>query len=52
MKVDNINAKRLSFKGTAIHSIYPGVYCQGGDVINNDGSGGEYEDEEAGDENF
>ena len=40
-RIDNINVKKLTFKGTAIHSIYPGVYCQGGDVISKDGSGGE-----------
>jgi len=52
-QVDSVNAKKLSFKGTKFHSIYPGTYCQGGDVVNHDGSGGEsVYDEPFEDENF
>ncbi|SJK86265.1 Cyclophilin type peptidyl-prolyl cis-trans isomerase/CLD [Babesia microti strain RI] len=38
-KGDNEN-KKLKYKGNKFHKLVPGVLVQGGDVINNDGTGG------------
>jgi cyclophilin family peptidyl-prolyl cis-trans isomerase len=40
-KGKGINKKPLHYKGTTIHRILPDFVIQGGDIINQDGTGGE-----------
>lgn len=37
----NITGKFLDYRGSRIHKVVPGMYVQGGDFINRDGTGGE-----------
>ncbi len=37
---DTNSGKPLCYKGCSVHRVVPGMVCQGGDIINDDGTGG------------
>ncbi len=40
-KGKGVSGKNLHYKGTIFHTLQPFYFVQGGDIINNDGTGGE-----------